>query len=318
MIGRNSIFLLVFLLFSALVNAQETTIRGFAHFNAGVNLTDPPTSFINLEEQDLFITSEISDRISFLGESVLKEKGSIGLERVVIKYNLKGNHNLLFGRFHTPINYWNMTYHHGRVFFPTVYRPKMFYRGILPIHILGFRLQGANLGKQKFGYDFVFSEVLALNLNIKPADGMQLATSIYLKRAKYDATSPHFSNDTINTVDHGLVSASFSYFSSNVEFLAEASFAHNIADNDLKSSTLAYYAYTGYRFGHVVPYMRFDQIRYDVNELYYSTNNDVLTYVLGTRYEFNYLSSLKFEYGLEYTEADGYSNKLYLQFAVGF
>ncbi|MBL4655888.1 MAG: hypothetical protein JKY33_08715, partial [Bacteroidia bacterium] len=196
MIRCTSIFLLVFLLSSTLINAQQTTIRGFAHFNAGFTLDSPPTTFINLEEQDLFITSEISDRISFLGESVLKEKGSIGLERVVIKFNLKGNHNLLFGRFHTPINYWNNTYHHGRVFFPTIYRPKMFYRGILPIHILGFRLQGANLGKQKFGYDIVFSEALALELHIKPTDGLQLGSSIYLNRKTYDFTNLHFSEDS--------------------------------------------------------------------------------------------------------------------------
>src|SRR5689334_9854225 len=111
------------------MEAQSTQIRGFVDVYS--RLQDNKVSF-GLGEQDLFITSELNDRFSFLGESVFKFSiGSpttfdVSIERVVLKYNFSGNHNLLIGKHHTPINYWNDTYHHGRVFFPTIDRPLLF------------------------------------------------------------------------------------------------------------------------------------------------------------------------------------------------
>ena len=73
--------------------AQETQIRGFDHFTASYK---GDTSFRNSKlgfsfgEQDLFITSDISDRVSFLGETVFKFSASsptrfdISVERNVI------------------------------------------------------------------------------------------------------------------------------------------------------------------------------------------------------------------------------------------
>ena len=57
------LFPLTFLLFCGfLVQAQDTQIRGFVDF--GSNYKNDQVNF-TLGEQDLFITSEISDRISF-------------------------------------------------------------------------------------------------------------------------------------------------------------------------------------------------------------------------------------------------------------
>ena len=106
------------LLIRTVSSAQETQIRGFADF--GTNYTkelpnnqiadDAQVNFI-LGEQDLFITSDISDRLSFLGETVFKyvaaspTRFDISIERIIMKYNIKGNHNILFGKHHTPVNY---------------------------------------------------------------------------------------------------------------------------------------------------------------------------------------------------------------------
>src|SRR4029079_917110 len=102
-----------------------------------------------------------NDRLSFLGESVFKytpsspTEFSVSIERVVIKYNFYGNNNLLIGKHHTPLNYWNDTYHHGRLFFPTINRPLLFAAEIIPLHTTGISLQGQNLGSLKFGYDLM-------------------------------------------------------------------------------------------------------------------------------------------------------------------
>src|ERR1700749_4805151 len=74
--------------------SQKTQIRGFMDILAG--LQDNKVSF-TLGEQDLFITSELSDRFSFLGESVFKftpgtpTTFSVSIERAIVKYNFMGN-----------------------------------------------------------------------------------------------------------------------------------------------------------------------------------------------------------------------------------
>ena len=107
-------------IFSSSLFAQNTQIRGFV--DALTSYEKGKVSF-GFGEQDLFITSELSDRLSFLGESVFKytpsspTEFSVSIERIVIKYNFQGNNNIIIGKIHTPLNYWNDTYHHGRVFF---------------------------------------------------------------------------------------------------------------------------------------------------------------------------------------------------------
>src|SRR5678815_4752155 len=67
--------------------SQNTQIRGFV--DALASLQKSKVSF-SLGEQDLFITSELSDRFSFLGESVFRftnttpTKFSVSVERIVI------------------------------------------------------------------------------------------------------------------------------------------------------------------------------------------------------------------------------------------
>ena len=85
--------------------SQKTQIRGF--MDLSTSLEDNKVSF-GFGEQDLFITSELSDRFSFLGETVFKftpstpTTFSVSIERVIVKYNFAGNHNLLIGKHHTP------------------------------------------------------------------------------------------------------------------------------------------------------------------------------------------------------------------------
>src|SRR5665647_1763752 len=81
------------------LHAQNTQIRGFADVLA--TYEKGKTSF-GFDEQDLFIT-----------------------------YNIQGNNNIIIGKIHTPLNYWNDTYHHGRFFFPTIERPLIFGSNII-------------------------------------------------------------------------------------------------------------------------------------------------------------------------------------------
>src|SRR5205085_10657086 len=196
---KKTLYLLAFLIDIALPNslfAQNTQIRGFVD---ALTSYDKGKASFGFDEQDLFITSELTDRLSFLGESVFKytpsspTEFSVSIERVVIKYNIAGNHNLLIGKHHTPINYWNDNYHHGRVFFPTIERPLLFAANIIPLHTTGISLQAHDLSNIKFGYDLMVGNGLGSNdiadndkyksvtaaVHIKPADGLRLGISYY-------------------------------------------------------------------------------------------------------------------------------------------
>jgi hypothetical protein len=50
-----------------------------------------------------------------------------------------------FGRYHTPINYWNTAYHHGQWLQTTIARPEMIQFGgrFLPVHFIGGLVEGS-------------------------------------------------------------------------------------------------------------------------------------------------------------------------------
>lgn len=330
--------LILLLFFAGCINStfslgQTTQIRGFID---GLTTYEKGKASFGFGEQDLFITAELHDRISFLGESVFKftastpTEFSVSIERVVIKYNVAGNHNILIGKHHTPLNYWNDTYHHGRVFFPTIDRPILFAANIIPLHTTGASIQGHDLGKLKFGYDFMVGNGLGspevsdndkyksitAAVHIKPADHLRLGLSYY-----HDVISKgaNVHENVINwKVNQNLYSASIAYFGKKFELLTEGTLAYNKTDTTGSKRTLASYLYTGYRVSKkITPYVRLDNINYQEGEIYYHKNNTT-SFIGGIRYNINFLAVVKLEYQYQHTEIDGDMNKITAQFAIGF
>ena len=313
--------------------AQTTQIRGFVDVTGGYN----EKATFGFGEQDLFITSAINDRISFLGETVFKYDGSentefaISIERVIITYNLKDNHNLVMGKIHTPLNYWNDTYHHGRVFFPTIDRPLLFSARIIPLHTVGVGFEGRDLGNIKFGYNLFVgnglgsSEVqdndkeksITAAVHIKPVDRLKIGLSYYYDVISKGADVHGMMVDT--KVNQHLVSASIARFGKKFEFLTEATTALNHTDSTGTKTTLAGYAYAGYKIKEkYVPYVRYDNIRYQSGEAYYMNNVNTQSFVAGFRYEINYLAVVKLECQHIKNEFGPDINKITAQFAIGF
>jgi len=312
--------------------SQSTQIRGFVDVTAGYN----KKATFGFGEYDLFITSAISDRISFLGETVFKYDGAsstdfgITIERVIINYNLHGNHNLVMGKVHTPLNYWNDTFHHGRVFFPTIDRPLLFSARIVPLHTMGIGLAGNDLGSWKFGYNLFVgnglgsSEVadndkeksVSAAVHIKPADRLRIGLSYYHDVIAGGSDLHGMMMD--HNVNQHLVSASVSRFGKKFEFLTEATSALNHTDTTGTKNTLAGYAYAGYRIKEkFVPYVRYDNIHYQRGEMFYMGSN-VQSFVVGLRYEINYLAVVKLEYQRLDNEFIDDVDKITVQFAIGF
>jgi hypothetical protein len=318
---------------------HNTQIRGFVDVNTSFQ---QDKGAFSLGEQDLFITSELSDRVSFLGESVFKYSATsptlfdVSIERVIMKYNYAGNHNVLVGKHHTPVNYWNDTYHHGRVFFPTIYRPLMFSTGIVPLHTTGLSLQGLNLGRLKFGYDIMVGNGIGSNdvsdnniyksltaaVHIKPIDGLRIGASYYRDIISSNSLSTHLHGGTVNNLSRSLqqqlFTGSIALFKNKIELLSEATMAVNHTDSTGTAQSAVMYAYAGYRIkDKFIPYVRFDWSEYDKNEIYFKKDNTT-SYLIGIRYQINYLAVIKFEY--EHVDANlgGKVDKYTAQFAIGF
>jgi len=315
-------------------SGQRTRIRGFVEANT--TLQNGKTSF-GFGEQDLFITSDLNDNFSFLGESVFKYSNSsstnfsVSIERIVIKYNFKGNHNLLIGKHHTPINYWNDNYHHGRVFFPTVGRPLLFEEQIIPIHTTGIALQGLNLGKLKFGYNILVGNGLgsrdisdndkrksvSATFSIKPVNNLQIGVSYY--NDAIAAGSEIHGKILEEKIKQKLYAASISYFGNSIELLAEGIMANNDANSVGNLKSYIYYVYAGIKIKPKwIPYFRYDKINFQEKEIYFDSH-DVESFVVGLRHEVNYLTVVKLEYqNLKRESSDESIDKISAQIAIGF
>lgn len=324
------------LVFAALVMAAptagqaQTVVNMFGHLEA-VAESDNGTehSGFSVGEHDFFVTSQLSDRIRFLSETVVNPQGGSGgfvasIERALLTFNYAGNHNVIVGKMHTPLNYWNDTYHHGRFLFPTIDRPESFSH-VVPIHTLGLRLQGQNLGALKFGYDVVLGNGLSSNdkgdedlqksltaaWHIKPFSGDWEGSRIgmgYYRDVIYDnhvgSHGGHggshrpvevYSGD----VDHQVASVSAWLANSKMEFLYEYSVSMNSYPDSAgaaESTSHLTYLYAGYKLpGETdVLYGLLDYVVIPMEELHLMPQQ-LSKYGLGWRHEFSSFVHSKFQ-----------------------
>jgi hypothetical protein len=301
---------------------RKLQFNGFGHVEGILEDNDGKNAFFSVGEHDFFFNSTLSDRISFLGEFVVrfnKQSGTAflpSIERSLIRYNYHGNHNMIFGKIHSPVNYWNDSYHHGRLFFPTIERPLAF-TYIIPLHTLGLQLQGQNLGKLNFGYDIVVGNgINSLDagnrgvhlsftgaMHIKPFENFRIGTSYFFESTQAHLPGPHSGHATNYShydgpeyegpMDVNNISLSVSYFGNKWELLNEAGLNLTSTDSLGQANNFTNFTYIGYRVNDkCIPYIAGDVIRVALNDLYVH-HFDLLKFIVGFRYEVHYLLSLK-------------------------
>ena len=312
---------------------QNTHIRGFMDLE--VLHSNGKTSF-GFGEQDLFITSQLNDRFSFLGETVFKytpgtpTEFSVSIERVIVKYNYYGNNNLLLGKQHTPINYWNETYHHGRVFYPTIDRPLLFPANFIPLHTTGFGAEGHDLGSVRFGYNVLVGNGLGATDIANNDQRVSLTAGVYIKPVNPLRIGVSYYNDQIAPgadvhgktitwqVNQQIYTGSIAYFGRKFELLAEGSLATDRTDTTGTQQNWASYVYAGFRItDKLVPYVRFDRLQYGEGEVYYTKDNTT-SFLAGIRYYVDFLLVLKFEYQHIDSQVNGLLDGYTFQVALGF
>jgi len=123
----------------------------------------PAHSSFRSGEFDLFMSSQLSERLSFLAETVFSSDQTnnfeVDLERFQLTYQPSQYFQVSAGRFHTAIGYYNTAYHHGLWFSTATGRPFMDYfedaGGVLPVHEVGVTTTGRVPGSGKLNLHWV-------------------------------------------------------------------------------------------------------------------------------------------------------------------
>lgn len=123
-------------------------IRGFADVDFGANNARGVNSGFQLGQFVLHFASALSPKVSYFAEvSLTATPGvyNVDLERTIIRYDWNDLAKFSFGRYHTPVNYWNTAFHHGAWLQTTIARPDMIVFGsrFIPVHFIGAQSEGS-------------------------------------------------------------------------------------------------------------------------------------------------------------------------------
>jgi hypothetical protein len=122
-------------------------IRGFGDVDFSATDQKGSVSGFNLGQLVLHLASPLSERVSYFGEVSFTAQPTsyeLSVERSIIRYDYNDYFKLSFGKYHTPIGYWNTAFHHGAWLQTTISRPEMVQFGgtFIPIHFVGVEAEG--------------------------------------------------------------------------------------------------------------------------------------------------------------------------------
>jgi hypothetical protein len=259
--------------------------------NQFAELATGHTNTFAVGELDLFITDQISKKFSFLAETSISacpygcnggtNESGIEVERVMLTYKPSEYFQMSFGRFHSMIGYYDITFHHATWLQNTVDRPFLFafedHGGILPVHNVGLTTQGKlPSGSWNAHWAFevgngrasnsLFAEPVQNNVDenngktfnfaawAKPdwAPGMEFGGSVYHDRLYPDGAS---------RISQTISSAHVVYNRSGNEFLNEVVVENNnLLDKHATIHTTGFYSQVSHRMGSFRPYFRYEYL----------------------------------------------------------
>ena len=135
---------------SAMGTAQALEFGVFSDITFSDSGVEGEDAGFALGALDFYGTAQIDENTRVFIEYVF-ENGSDGLitdlERLWVARTISDELTIGVGRFHSPLGYWNRTYHHGAILQDTVSRPFFleFEDGagaILPVHVVGLMATG--------------------------------------------------------------------------------------------------------------------------------------------------------------------------------
>jgi hypothetical protein len=329
LLGRASLALCL----AASLEAQTTRISGFVDVSAAATKGNGRRSSVAVGQYDLFITSKLSDKINFLGETVFEYRDdayAVDVERVIVSFNVNPALQIAVGKHHTPIGFWNTAYHHGALLQPTSARPDMFRfeddGGILPVHTTGVLLAGRGLGAAHLGYDVL----LGNGIGNDSSNSMSITTAVHSQVNSALRVGASFHNDrvpagskavngtTIARDVHMTLGGTFVNYNGNrAEFAAEYQRITTTAASAAAQGTDAGYIYAGLRAGKLIPYLRIDQVAASATNSFFTPGTQ-RSGLLGLRIDLAAAVVVKVEAERRRQPVGGALNTLRTQVAVGF
>src|SRR2546430_1964896 len=310
-------------------------IRGFGEVNFSTTDQRGAISGFNLGQLDLHLASALSHKVTYFGELTFNAQSAgytLEVERSIIRYDYNDFFKLSFGRYHTPIGYWNTAFHHGAWLQTTISRPEMIKFGgtFIPVHFLGVLAEG-NIPSGGAGLSYNFgvgngrgttisrpgdagddndNRAWVANIYSRPKRlyGLQLGASAY--RDKITTAGGDFRE--------WITAAHVVWTRETPEFLAEfANVNHRAVLTGLTTNSQAFYVQAGYRLPWfertVKPYYRFEYTHTPLSEPVF-TNQDLVESIVGLRYDISGYAAFKTEYrNAKRQAADPRVNGLFIQ-----
>ena len=122
-------------------------IRGFGDVDFSATDQKGSISGFKLGQFVLHFASPLSEKVSYFGEvsfTAVPTGYDLSVERTIIRYDYNDFFKVSFGKYHTPIGYWNAAFHHGAWLQTTISRPEMVRFGgtFIPTHFVGLQVEG--------------------------------------------------------------------------------------------------------------------------------------------------------------------------------
>lgn len=295
-------------------------MHGFTNIDFSAQDRKGTTSGFSMGQFVFHFSGALSDKVSYFGELSLTATPSgynAEVERSLIRYAYNDHFKISFGRYHTPVNYWNTAFHHGLWLQTTASRPEMIQFGgrLIPVHFIGGLVEGVvpGTGSLNLNYNLGLGNgrgaiisrggdsgdtnnnlAWLANLYARPdwAYGWQLGASIY--RDKISLTGNKSFGEWIH-------SAHVIYDKENPEFLAEfANIRHSGLGTPGIFSSQAWYVQLAYRLPWLEkvwkPYYRFEYIHIPKSDPVFQGIPSLAGSVVGVRYDISRYAAIKAEY----------------------
>jgi hypothetical protein len=315
-------------------------IRGFSDFEYIFDDAPQGPSGFQLGQFVLHLVSPLAKKVTYFGEISASPRASeftFEVERSFIRYDYNDALKVSFGRFHTPIGYWNTAYHHGLWLHTTARRPaQVEFGGIyIPVHFIGLFTEGKiPSGPIGLGYGAGVgngrSETLSRggdagdpNTNrawiarivARPDQpyGLEVGSSLYRDRISV-AGSP--------SIGEWILSGHAVWTRESPELLAEIiAVRHEDRLTDTDYDSQAFYVQAAYRLpggAHAIkPYARYEKVDLAIGDPIFTTP-DLEMVTAGVRLDLVELAAFKVEYGNRLAVGSARVNSLLFQTSFTF
>jgi hypothetical protein len=306
------------------IHYPSLQIRGFGDVDFQSTDQKKSISGFSLGQLDLHFASPLARKVSYFGEVTFTAQPStydLNVERSFVRFDYNDYFKISFGKFHTPIGYWNTAFHHGAWLQTTIARPDMIKFGgtFTPVHIVGVQAEGSipsgglglgynlvlangrnsNLSKASDSGDINNNRAWLAKLSAQPArlSGLELGGSFY-----QDELTPLPRVNFREWIAGGYVT----WTKGRPELLAEY---ENVHHKSLQTSqtfnTTGYYAQVGYQLpwqeNKWKPYYRFEYIHRPTQEPVWDITGtssvvDLVGSLVGVRWDITNFACFKGEY----------------------